>query len=335
MRRATRSGLVLLVVAAAGCFDMADDCTQTRSCPQPAPRECAGTCLPKGGLYWTDPYLVWLGGGDVPMACPAQASAMSYIGKAVPPAPVCNCECEPSEGSCSTPTMITTSTTACPGTAPGSAFDLAASWDGSCTVPGVSASGVESVTVAPLVISGESCKPVVPPSTKDPPASPTAVLACFGRAPRGTCEKSGDLCEPGLPRQQAGDGWEWTYCVAPAVPPVTPPTSCPPGYPRLFNFVATYDDTRGCAACTCDAPIGSSCSSLVTLYSDPACSDADDVGSVVAVSSTPKCVDVSQGSPFIRVTASVPQYTPGMCSAGGGAPTGSLSVDTPVTYCCL
>jgi hypothetical protein len=46
-------------------------------------------------------------------------------------------------------------------------------------------------------------------------------------------------------------------------------------------------------------------------------------------------VDVSQGSPFIRVTASVPQYTPGMCSAGGGAPTGSLSVDTPVTYCCL
>jgi hypothetical protein len=107
---------------------------------------------------------------------------------------------------------------------------------------------------------------------------------------------------------------------------------CPPGYPTRIVVYLAAEDNRDCAPCGCEPPQGSSCSSLVSLYADDACSVQ--VGSVTATSSSLMCVNVPAGSPLGSKEAAPPVYTPGSCQPNGGGEIGAVQPSDPYTFCC-
>jgi hypothetical protein len=108
--------------------------------------------------------------------------------------------------------------------------------------------------------------------------------------------------------------------------------TCPTQYPVRRVYYLAGEDDRGCSPCECSPPQGDSCSSLVSIYADDACSEP--VGAVQAESSGPTCVSVPAGSPVGSKQASAPTYTPGMCQPSGGEMTGSVKPNHPYTICC-
>jgi hypothetical protein len=85
--------------------------------------------------------------------------------------------------------------------------------------------------------------------------------------------------------------------------------------------------------CSCGPPEGSRCSSLVSVYDDSTCSNQ--IGSVLAQSSAPICLNIPAGHPLGSKTASPPVYEPGKCPASGGELTGLPVPDAQTTLCCL
>ncbi len=289
--------------------------------------------MPPVEVYWQGPFLVWLGDGDPPDACPEQAPLTKFQGVAPPPAPPpCTCDCAPPTGSCTVPSAITANAGPCSNAGSGTPFDLPAAWDGSCTAPGSLGGAVESATVAPLTVK-DKCEPVTAEQVQDVPASPGAVLACdVKQETAGPCAGN-SICAPAAPAAPASAPWGWTHCILPK-DPVPPPTTCPPFYPEMYTFALQWHDTRGCSLCTCDPPTGSGCTSHVALYSNAMCSGTDTVA-VDASSAQPVCVDVLPSDPILGVEAETPVYTPGTCAHSGGTPTGTLTPAMPVTFCCL
>jgi hypothetical protein len=322
-----------VIAGVSSCVDIAGDCTVTLTCAPPPMTACEGTCVPLPWQYWQPPVLTWIGAGPAPMTCPASASGIYFQGSA-PPMHVCPpCQCAQPQGSCDVPSTIIANATPCPGGGSGQTFDLPAAWDGSCTAPGP-IPDAQSVTVPQLVVKENGCMPIPPDEQAQDFPTPAQVLACNAATPPpGTCPSNGDICAPSAPAHKSGAGWEWTYCISPQTEE-PPPSECPPAYPRMYSFAATWTDTQTCTPCTCGQSVGSVCNSHVALYADAACSGVD-VGAVDALSTMSMCVDVPPSDAILGVMAGAPAYTPGTCTHSGGAVTGAPTPDMPVTYCCL
>jgi hypothetical protein len=154
--------------------------------------------------------------------------------------------------------------------------------------------------------------------------------ACGGTA-RGNCPNPGDICVPAPPMQNAGPTHgAWTHCVGPNNSGFT---MCPgPHYTEQYVFgLSIGKDTRHCVPCSCDPPVGSMCSSQVTVYSDNACLMS--LGMVTATLSGDMCVDIP-GGPLWSKSATPPVYMPGMCATSGGL-TGDAPLEAPTLFCCL
>lgn len=338
--------LALLMLGSGACIDLhtAEECDLTLSCAPvdagvvvvqaPPPSDvCEGTCVPGSYAGWSPPFLARLGNDKGPSKCPDQATNPYFSGVAPPAAPTCGeCTCQASTGSCGFPAIMTANASTCMDPGAGTAFDPPSAWDGSCTPQDAIAGGIQSVTIAPLVLSEDGCVAVPPVIPKDLPKQAAFARGCTGTA-SGVCPNSGDACEPALPSKKQDPAAIWTYCVNQMGAGGEYTSTCPKQYPNMHVFADAYTDTRACSPCTCGPPEGSACSSLVSVFADTAC--ADQIGSVTALSSESMCVDIPPASPLGSKTASAPAYEPGTCPAGGGVMTGSLLADAPWTLCCL
>lgn len=160
-----------------------------------------------------------------------------------------------------------------------------------------------------------------------PPEAWAYVFACEGSA--GTCSNADDVCEPALPTPPS-PAFMWTYCVS-----LEDPTkSCPTSFPIERDFGNGWTDVPTCAPCTCSAPEGSACSpSIVTVYSDPECSN--EVGSVEAQTLMSTCSPIPSASSLGSIAATPSMYTPGACTHAGGVVIGGPPVTAnPMTFCC-
>jgi hypothetical protein len=226
----------------------------------------------------------------------------------------------------------TGSASTCPGAGPGTSFDPPTAWDGSCTANGAIAGGVmcdggpcvEGLTVASLSLTEIACAPKTLPIPADVTWQ-TAVYTCSGQT-YGRCADSGSVCVPRLPSHST----EFTYCVSQQGDEGNP--SCPMDYPKRYVFYVDAEDTRSCSACSCGPPQGSTCSSLITVYSDDLCSAP--VASISATSADVMCVTTPAGSALGSKAATPPTYAPGSCQPGGGQVTGSIQPTAPHTFCC-
>jgi hypothetical protein len=139
----------------------------------------------------------------------------------------------------------------------------------------------------------------------------------------GTCDDLG-VCSPAA---TPPDGFH--VCIA-REGDVDCPLISP--YSERHTFYKGVDDTRSCTACTCGAPAGGSCSALISLYTDAACSV---LGAATMANTLSPCLDVLPGSAMGSKAMGPSTYTPGTCAAIGGEPVGDAVARDPVTVCCL
>ena len=345
-------GFLAVAMLGSGCANAADDCHNTKTCDPPPDAGttviyvtpdaglCDGVCapLPPAGTDWSpQPFIGWFGlTKDLPTfgeRCPATAHATSWPWYSAPDqAFKCpSCSCEPSTGVCMLPKTVTVGASPmCPIDAgdAGVPFDPPSAWDGGCTTNDAIANvecdgGACSATVGPTIPIDE-CVPKEVVIPKDVTWG-SAMYTCTGRT-EGSCSDSAEICTPRPPTTPAG----FALCVNRAGDDSN--YMCPHGYPVRIVVYLAAEDNRGCAPCGCEPPQGSSCSSLVSLYADDACSVQ--VGSVTATSSNLMCVDVPAGSPLGSKEAAPPVYAPGSCQPNGGGEIGAVQPSDPTTFCC-
>jgi hypothetical protein len=335
-------------ILCSACADGAEDCRNTATCTPPPDAgtaiiyvtpdagDCDGVCapLPSAGTDWSPPFIGWLGLTTVlPAAdkrCPTTAPIPSWLWYSTPDQALdCpSCSCAPSMGVCMLPETITvTASPACPIDAgdAGVPFDPPSAWDGGCattdTVANVECDGGAcSAAVGPLIPIDE-CVPshFVTPKIVD---WGFAAYTCTGMTD-GPCTDPGEVCTPKPP---AG----FAICVNRAGD--DPNVMCPPSYPTRTVVYLAANDNRSCAACGCESPQGSACSTVVHLYADNVCSL--ETGAVTAESSGNRCVDIPDNEPLGSKQADPPVYTPGWCQPNGGGETGSVQPNDPYTFCC-
>ncbi len=327
-----------------GCTDLAlcaaPDAGPTHA-PDAGPRACAGTCMQDSPAYWSSPLALWIGAPGSAPSCPPEAPKPAYDGYADPDdtSLACGaCACSPPTGTCAPPATLTLANATCAGAAAAGVVTTSlpspASWDGGCAPEAAPDAGAicngsdcaQSLTIPPLAIE-EACAPSLPPPPPPmpggPPASVTwnkAARACSDPAP-GPCATAGAVCAP-----SSAEGF--VTCIR-----QDGDVSCPSGWPVKHVFYGDATDTRGCAACSCGSPAGSTCTALVSVYTDGACTMLED--GVTVPSSGPICVDLAPGATFSSGNVTGVVYDPGTCTPSGGGPTGSVTPTEPATFCCL
>jgi hypothetical protein len=107
---------------------------------------------------------------------------------------------------------------------------------------------------------------------------------------------------------------------------------CPPRYPDRKIFFKGYDDTRDCSPCSCGPPVGSKCTSQISVYSNSTCSG---IPVLDVTHGDEGCYNMMDGVALGSKKASPPVYTPGTCEPSGGEPTGSAVETSPILVCCL
>ncbi len=329
------------------CANGADDCRNTGTCPLPPDAgptviyvspdagPCDGVCapLPPAGTDWSpQPFISWYGMTTALPAsdkrCPPKAPVPSWLWHSAPVQALdCpSCSCAPSTGVCMLPETVTINPSPeCPSdtTDAGAPFNPPSAWDGGCTANDAIAAikcdgGTCSVIVGPTIPIDE-CAPKQVVIPKNVPWG-FAAYTCTGRT-EGSCADPGEVCTPSPP---AG----FSICVNRAGDDTN--IACPVGYPARNVVYLAADDNRSCAPCGCEPPQGSSCSSLVSLYADDACSVQ--VGAVTATSSTLVCVNVPAGSPLGSKGANPPVYSPGSCQPNGGGQIGAVQPTDSYTF---
>ncbi len=192
-----------------------------------------------------------------------------------------------------------------------------------CTAPGAQISMLtpgacksfplkQNVKVEPSdwIAGAGACIPSTQAEIPTPSWGVTA-RACAPANQKGTCE-SGRACVPPPP---AGS----RLCIFRSAD-----HACPSGYDKRLLH-GDYTDGRGCEACTCGSPTGV-CGGSVTLYSDSSCTTAIGAGEFE------ECL-----GPFSQVRSA--RYQPSAddvaCAPSEGAVTGSVTLEDPVTFCCL
>lgn len=242
----------------------------------------------------------------------------------LPPDPhTCACSC--SAPSCTLPDGMHTNAAKC-ADADGStalAFGPGNGWDGACSsqdpVPGGIQCGgvpcVASVTVPAIAVS--PCEASGPVASKPDATWGRTARECTLDLPSDGCEE-GEVCPPAPP-----EGFD--LCLY-----GEGDLDCPPGWQRSVYYLGIQDD-RDCTACGCEPP-GAQCEAYVIAYSDSACDVP--AGSVIATVAEPACFDVPSGIALGSAEASFLGQSPGSCASTGGAPTGAIAPDEPVTLCC-
>lgn len=346
-----RISVLALALLCTGCPNSAGDCHNTLSCEpvdagpavvyvaSDAGVECNGVCVPGFadiGGWSAHPFMLWQGPiMKIPTTqCPQNISPTqlwySIPEQASMSCPTCSCN--PSTGMCMLPdTMTLSASPVCPSDVgdAGVPLDPPSSWDGGCnTNDAIVAADCDGgsclAVVGPMIPVNTGCTPtqaVVPKNL----TWTLAAYGCAGSTNGGTCKDPGQVCAPTPPSL---DGF--SICVSRQGDDSL--LLCPPGYPSRSVYYLSGDDTRGCSACECGPPEGDVCSSLVSFYSDDACSVQ--AGSVMSLSSGPTCVSIPTNAPLGSKQASAPIYSPGTCQAGGGEPTGFVKPLDPFTFCC-
>lgn len=110
--------------------------------------------------------------------------------------------------------------------------------------------------------------------------------------------------------------------------------SCPEGWTDRRTGWRVVTNTRTCSACTCGAPEGASCSVRASVYADDACTN--ERGNVMLASTdAAQCIDLAIGTALGSKTAEVLSYQPGTCAPSTSEVLGEVTLEHPVTYCCV
>jgi hypothetical protein len=295
---------------------------------------CPGQCVPLGPAVWQGPTLLWRGNPDQAPECPLSAPVEdgSLFDNLTAPNVCGACKCNAPTGSCALPTMATAAASSCAGDGPGvpqTSFNAPVGWDGTCTTASAIPANqkcngvncVQSLTIAALTVTEAPCGVSVDPvASKQPYTWGTVARTCRGAA-LGACGGPAEVCAPPAPPGfaqclvQYGD------------------RECPDSYPDKHVFYYSVEDTRACTPCACSAPVGSNCTSLVSVHNDSTCSTQVVASTVDATG--PKCLDVLSGVALGSKVATTPVYTPGACEVSGGEPIGAAVPAEPSTFCCL
>lgn len=280
-------------------------------------------------------------------ACPADYPDEAYTGSATPIAPPATCSMctcgAPSGQKCTLADMdaadpgidvVQISNKPC-GQQPVfvGLLEAPANWDGTCYgtqgyLGGQTNCGGAcnvSVSANPAVVTGGTCAVSGGQATVDPLTFAVAAKACGGPTTGGGCGAT-QAC---LPRPAGG--FESGVCIG-----KVGDDACPSPFDVKFSFTDPADamDDRDCAPCGCDVPTGSSCQLSIQVYSDQTTSTCNtNVTSFMAG----QCTNVP-GNPaiFSKKLTVLQQPSGGSCgvTAGGGQPTGSVTLGQPTTICC-
>jgi hypothetical protein len=291
---------------------------------------CTGQCLPWLPDPWSSPQLVWIGPQPEAPLCPATASLTAYAGSIDLDAgalPCGQCGCEPPDGGCVLPTTLTANAATCATLGPSTVqtpFDAPPGWDGGCfagdRIDAGAFGDAGSLTIPPPTVADPPCAAIQPP-TPDAGLTMSYAVACIGQV-AGACA-GGFLCAP-----SPVTGFQ--ACIAQAGDVACTGST----YTEKHLAFTAPVDMRSCSPCTCGAPAGSTCTVTISAYPDSAC--ATGVTSAVSVdSSGPLCGDVRPGATIGSESASSLTYVPGSCTPAGGVPSGTVTVASPMTFCCI
>jgi hypothetical protein len=304
---------------------------------------CPGACAPGPPSGWSGPYLLWTGvQADAPHCSDLPGAPREvYSGHGELDAPThCDaCACAPPTGSCELPATLTASAGICPGNGPGVAhtpFDPPPKWGGTCTSENAIPSGklcggvpcVQSVTIGPLTLNETECVPIQPSNVQPPATWKKFARACTQEQSQVLCSlKDKDLCVLAAP------GPEFKQCIS-FYGGTTGLSKCPPQYPKRSVFYDSFTDNRSCPACTCDPPMGSTCTGSVSIFSDAACGLS--IGSSLQIDAVKgACLDLLPGASLGSKSASEPIFTPGQCAPKFDAATTQFaSPQDAVVWCC-
>jgi len=262
-------------------------------------------------------------------ACPAdRAGQIVYEGHADPidPPSCAACTCELPTGDCELPSLLIASTAFCGEL--GAPLDFSGLDPTECDTanPVPLNQNPKSVTIAPLTIMENGCKPSgpLPPLENGAPSWKTYARACRGVA-FPPCRNPSKLCVPTAEPPPEG----FAQCIY-----RDGDQECPLDYPEKRLFFDKGTDTRSCSPCSCGDPTGSVCSADVTMYQDTNCTvEAQDA---TVTSTTPECVDLLV-PPDVALLGKMVEnitYAPGSCPPSGGEPVGSADLVGPSTFCC-
>ena len=166
--------------------------------PEDAGSPCPGVCLEIADPEWIGPQLVWIGDEADAPPCPANADHASEALRRPPLENICatTCSCAPPAGSCALPAKLTAAAASCKNDSPNvehTSFDPPANWTAdTCTdangIPlGQLCGGVpcvQSVTIAPLVMTVSDCVPFEKPTPPQPPRGTFARVCTTAPFPR-------------------------------------------------------------------------------------------------------------------------------------------------------
>lgn len=289
-----------------GVMDCADPACSDYECVAAAPTDWHGFYRIRE-LPWSDP--------PPPIEpCPNGLQAQRYFQDASG-AMSCVCGCESLTGAtCAAPKLGCATNDSC-----SSVSDwTSALADGSCHKPGIGNASSLSCTLLDngSVANSGSCQPTVTKTS----AAPFAVFV--------------DVCDSGSGAKGCFAGYECAakgsgaYASRPCVAQPANAT-CPLGWGARHFAFGSYEDTRSCTACACTPQV--TCSGgAYAVYDDNDC--ATGANSIGDMSCHDASGELDFGTWSIRLTAGA--AAGGQCVASGGEPTGALTTENPVTFCC-
>lgn len=303
-----------------------------------------GECVKKP-IHWNGPEWVWIGPNEALLdpeetapGCPFGMDDVTEEGYAdLVVLDACEpCTCGPSTGACELPSSLTAHDVRCQDVGQPHKdipFDAPNAWDGGCdNTTQVPANAAKSFTIAPLTVKEESCS--VDHKTPARVLSPywqTFARACYGHDwpqcdnPQGSCIDRTKAPFPGA-----------RLCVT---IPGDDPEDCDHQWPERYVFYKDFVDERQCTECTCGPPVGSMCTSLLSVYenSDNTCGGPAAFPIQIG-SATQECLDLAKpGQAMGSKSATQPTYSPGSCQPSPvmlDPDAGSITKTGPFTLCC-
>jgi hypothetical protein len=165
----------------------------------------------------------------------------------------------------------------------------------------------------------------IPIVTQSPPTWGKFAKVCHGTPLSEPCRSTGQICA------LTADGF--LQCLQ-----QSGVLECPPEWPEqhIFYDNGTFEDTRSCSPCGCDKPVGSTCTTEISVYSNSTCSGTPLLVHYPISSAQWECDNLPvPGAALGSKKATPAVYTPGTCEPIGGEPVGDVVPVNPRTYCCL
>ena len=286
------------------------------------------TCAPSapnGG--WVGPLAIWQGSGSPPSCANASgfplevANANAGI-KGSASCPSCSCDA-PQGVACQVGAAQLYRDSTCAGAS--GTLTIA---QGNCTAFVSLSYDPASVRWGSAPPGGGACVPKTTGSASFPPVAwDTQMRACGDPTPN----KGGCAAGTCVPRQQAPFGQAMCVYQRGDLP-------CPVGaYSVKSVYYTGADDARGCSACGCSSPTGTTCTGTMKLYTDQNCS-VDETTLTNVLECSPLAPDPTPPSPPYMSLRSV-VYTgtassTGSCLVQPSVQTGAAIPTDPVTLCC-